>query len=394
MAEGSIKRNFLHDWAQNWAKERPRQYVMIWVTFWNIMSYANTALSYGWNVWVDDLFAAFYGNQERTFARGGPVFAFSLVGFCWQNSLFFMGIVIGITRAKERFGLSARSFYIIGLVISTLGIALMGVGVQYTQLWLLFIGASLYGFFAGLMQPVSKFVVILAFYNIGQKSVGQGINSAIPGLWAASFSYWAPAITDATSIQVCIYISAGIAAVLSLIPIPFTEVQVPNLSKYHKRSKERMLKEQEAAEEAGDATGPVAEPVKLPIGIILAQPQIWLMWFCFLFLMTPGFGMKYLISPMLESVYDASESTQSTASFLFLFLYSVARFLGGALDYYFDVVVEHQNSQRKIKASASRFEMFLQATFFSREYHIFLLTVTIFCLRYFYALLPSVPSWC
>ena len=53
-------------------------------------------------------------------------------------------------------------------------------------------------------------------------------------------------------------------------------------------------------------------------------------------MMAPPFGVKYLISPMLNSVYDASQSTQTLASFLFLVFYAIARFAGGALDFLFN----------------------------------------------------------
>ena len=56
-------------------------------------------------------------------------------------------------------------------------------------------------------------------------------------------------------------------------------------------------------------------------------------------MMTPGFGIKYLISPMIANVFDASDSVQSLASFLFLVLYSISRFLGGALDWLFDAMI-------------------------------------------------------
>ena len=58
----------------------------------------------------------------------------------------------------------------------------------------------------------------------------------------------------------------------------------------------------------------------------------------FFFAFMPAFGMKYLISPMLSSVYDASSSTQNLASFLFLFIYANGRFWFGYLDRYFNPI--------------------------------------------------------
>ena len=141
----TMANNFLHNWAQKWAKERPRQYVLIWVTFWNFMSLSNAPLAYGWNVWVDDLFAIFYGDQERTMSRGQPVFAFSLIGAG-------MGIVsafLQFSRLQERLGYSTTTAYNIGLFLSTIGTFLMGIAVQYKQMWLLYIGCFLFGWWLG-----------------------------------------------------------------------------------------------------------------------------------------------------------------------------------------------------------------------------------------------------
>ena len=137
--------NFLRNWAQKWAKERPRQYVMIWVSFWNFMSLSNCPLMYGWNVWVDDLFAIFYGNAERTMARGQPVFAFSLIIFGLGMAASFLQF----SRLQERLNYSTTTEYSFGLLISTIGTFLMGIAVQYKQMWLLYIGCFLFGWWSG-----------------------------------------------------------------------------------------------------------------------------------------------------------------------------------------------------------------------------------------------------
>lgn len=51
-----------------------------------------------------------------------------------------------------------------------------------------------------------------------------------------------------------------------------------------------------------------------------------------LLVMSPAFGTKYLISPYLNDVYGASQAQQQCASFLFLFIYAIARFVTGLLD--------------------------------------------------------------
>ena len=89
-----------------------------------------------------------------------------------------------------RGGGSQRAWYITGLIGCTISIVLMGVAVQYRQLWLLFIGCAGFGIFIACMFKVLKFSAMLAYNAVGQKGIGSGLNNAIPGIWAASFSYW------------------------------------------------------------------------------------------------------------------------------------------------------------------------------------------------------------
>ena len=336
--------NVLHDWAQKWANERPRQYTMTWVIFWNFCSCYCGALIYGWNVWVDPLFTAFYGDVEYTVRRGGPVYALSLSNFMAGFGILLLSIfeVGNKNKTFNIFGWKVqggqyRKLYIVGLLMQTLFACLLGVAVQYKQLWLLYVASIGYGFFTAFIFPVGIFMAMEAYFAVGQQGIGTGWFNASYGIWAATFSYWGLALSNSLSIQTAIYLTSAISLVVSAIPIPFTNVVVPKWSKYH------LHERTEAAEALGEGETPESEnkiePFALPIGVIIRSWQMVVMWFAFLFMMLPGFGFKYLISPMLATVFDASQSTQSTASFLFLFLYSVARFLGGALDKYFDVFI-------------------------------------------------------
>jgi nitrate/nitrite transporter NarK len=330
----------MHNWAKKWASERPRQYTMTWVTFCNFCSVAQRSVMYGWNIWVDQLVGMFYGTSEYTMARGGPVYAFSLIGVSMaiaNTIMTFMRMqdpnkTFNILGFKFRGG-QHRAFYIVGLIASTISLIVMGLAVQYTQLWLLYIGCVAFGFLAAGMQPLQKFQVTMSYYNVGQKGVGSGFRSAWPGIWAASFSYWGSALSDDLSVQSAIYISAAISALVSLVPIPFANVEIPKLSKYHQRSKERLELESD------EAKTEVIPPVYIPLAEVLRTRQFWLMWLAFFIMMIPGFGIKYLISPMLADVFDASRLVQQTASFLFLILYALARFLGGALNWFFDAML-------------------------------------------------------
>ena len=332
--------NFMHNWAQKWASERPRQYTMIWVTFWDFCSVANRAVQYGWNVWVDQLFTKFYGDVEYTMARGGPVFAFSLLFFTMGIGNFMITFT-GLQNPKKTFtilgfkfrGGRYRAFYIMGLISSTISFLVMGLAVQYTQLWLLYIACAAFGFCGAFMQPIGRYAVMMSYYAVGQKGLGSGLHSAFTGVWAATFSYWGTALSDNLSIQSAIYISAAVGAVTCLVSIPFMKVVVPNHSKYHVRSKQRLERAAELAKTE------VIHPVHLSVFELLRTPQIWIMWFAMFVMLIPGTATQYLISPMLASVYDASRSVQNLASLLFMILFAIARLVGGALNYLFDAMV-------------------------------------------------------
>ena len=331
-------------WAQNWANERPRQYVMTMVVFWNFCACANTAFALGWNVWVDQLFEVFYGDVEYTMARGGVVYALSLIIFmiCIGN---LMIALLGALDPEKTFNICGWKFqggqvlkmYIWGLLISTLSGIMLGVAVQYKQMWLMYVGSVGLGIGMAMQQPVFRFAANLAYYQVGQKGIGTGWLNACPGIWATTFSYWGPALSNSLSIQTAIHIANGISLAILLVPIPFTNVKIPNRSIYHQRSSQRLaaIMREMTDEERENRV----EPFPLPAMVILKSKEMIIMWFAFLFMMTPGFGIKYLISPMLDKVYGASDSVQDTASFIFLLLYSISRFLGGALDYLFDAMV-------------------------------------------------------
>ena len=339
-----VLKTWRSDWAQKWADERPRQYVMTMVMFWNLCSFANCALAYGWNVWVDQLFEVFYGDVEYTMARGGPVYALSLIIFMLGAGNLMLAL-LQVSNPEKTFNICGWKFqggqvlkmYIWGLLISTLSGIMLGLAVQYKKMWLMYVGSLGLGIGMAMLQPVCRFAATLAYYQVGQKGIGSGWLNACPGIWATTFSYWGPALSNSLSIQTAIHIANGISLAILLVPIPFANVKIPNRSIYHQRSRERLAAAE--AKKTDEERQNSVEPFPLPAMVILKSKEMLIMWFAFLFMMTPGFGIKYLISPMLDKVYGASDSVQNTASFLFLLLYSISRFTGGALNYLFDAMV-------------------------------------------------------
>lgn len=279
----------LKQWAQDWANSSPRAYACIWVTFWNFMASSCSSILYGWNIWVDPIYHAFYGNAPRTFARGAPVFAFATM-------ILFMGLINSLIMGPYNWGssqtricgikLGARKCFIAGVLLMAIGGCLQGVATRYQSIALLFIGSGLFfGCGAGLVFPVVRSVPMLFFAapSVNLRGLGAGITGSAPGLWAASFSFWGLAISAAVGIADTFYIAVGIFSVLSVIPLPFINVTAPAVSPTNSASLSPKSKLDKA----------LAEVPLLSYRQVLGTSQFWFFNIAMLLVMSPAFGIKY-----------------------------------------------------------------------------------------------------
>ena len=91
---------------------------------------------------------------------------------------------------------------------------------------------------------------------------------------------------------------------------------------------------------AGAETPKVSPVPATQLTLLLTQREVvtsWafvLLWSQLFFALTPDFGVKYMISPLLETTFGASDEEQSTASFLFLMTYSLSRLVSGGCSKY------------------------------------------------------------
>jgi hypothetical protein len=334
--------NFITKYFQKWADERPRQYVSIWVTSWAAAAWSWGGIMWGWNIWVDTIYEVYYGDAPKTMGRGQVIYAMSMMGVVGGFGLTYLSLG-GFTRPGLEinlccFGKTKRfllAYYWIALFLCPLGLCVMGIAVMDKHIGLLYVGCILFGLGIVFFQPFSRVVPTLSYTNVGLRGLGSGIVSGIPGIWAAAFSFWGPALTDAWSVQGCMFFAAIASFVLGLYPIPFGMVSVADHTDKYPNEAPKTVKEGASPE---PVEAPPAPPVKLTAVQLAKTVQCTMLNVSFFFALIPAFGIKYLIAPMLSSVFDAPTGTQNFASFLFLMFYSNGRFWPGFFDRYINPI--------------------------------------------------------
>lgn len=96
------------------------------------------------------------------------------------------------------------------------------------------------------------------------------------------------------------------------------------------------------AEADGDArNAPAHKPVLAASDTLVRPPMttasllgacsFWRLWITIFSSLAPGFGLKLVVAPFLDIIYQAPRSTQDFASFLFLFTYAFSRLAAGLI---------------------------------------------------------------
>lgn len=355
--------NFITQYFQKWADRRPRQYVAIWTSWMAFAGWSFAGSAWGWNVWVDPIFDVFYGDEPKTMANGHVVYAFSLIAVVPGFGLAALSLS-GLTGPGLELdfcclGKTKRwivAYYWISLLVCPFGLCLLGIAVLYKQVWLLYVGAFFHGLAFVFSVPFIRALPSVQYSNVGLRGVGAGLVSCFPGIWAAAFSYWATALTTAWSVQGSMFFAAGVGTIVGLCAVPFGMVDVPDHTDRYpntiqeKKSIDVLQKNDSFFSVNSDGGGEnisaetqlqkskPSPPVKLTAMQLLFTRQAVVLNLALFCAFSPAFGTKYLISPMLNAVYDASSSTQNLASFLFLFIYALGRFFMGPLDRYINPI--------------------------------------------------------
>lgn len=126
--------------------------------------------------------------------------------------------------------IGARKCFIAGVLLMAAGGSLTAIATIYKSIVLLFVGCGpLFGSGMGLIFPVVRSVPMLFFASpaVNLRGLGAGITGSAPGLWAASFSFWGLALSNAIGIGDAIFVAVAIMAALAVVPLPFIYVKPP-----------------------------------------------------------------------------------------------------------------------------------------------------------------------
>ena len=215
--------------------------------------------------------------------------------------------------------------------------------------------------------------------------MGSGLTGFFAGLWPAIFSFYCPVIIERVGVARSFYYNALIivvAAIPTLLfqcspnEVPLIDEQPPDDSESTKEEDDKATKrdstkdvstsktkkevEEEDTTMNGDDTkglsngsnntkkeendtttdGDVEEqhqhilsstkiPIPMTILEIVSTPQFYIQFLGIFLSMLPGFAIKYNISVFSSALFKTDVKTQSIISFIFLFVYAIARLFTG-----------------------------------------------------------------
>mmetsp|Transcript_35839 Transcript_35839/g.78507 ORF Transcript_35839/g.78507 Transcript_35839/m.78507 type:complete len:559 (-) Transcript_35839:59-1735(-) len=338
-------------------------YIRTVVPFSMISGLAMTAPFYGFNVWLIPMTLHIYGPEATYSLRTGSVL------YVFSSQLLAMAITGSLLAPHIRDGsLSTGLGMLTGTVLSSSGLALTGLFLEVEMYGGLILSQFvLCGIGAGFCMTLIGYHGILWFRETNRPALGAGLHGFFAGLWPALFSFWGAALENAVGIGRSFYCVALMVALVQVPAILLTRspTELPLLVQKESVISEVISDPLRAAaeDENGDAddknignvqmsrsddssstkhnsTNIVGNQIDNEVETFEAQPaltrrellscpQIWLQCFFLFMVFLPGFGIKYTISPLMSTIFSASEAVQSVASFLYLMSYSVTRLFVG-----------------------------------------------------------------
>jgi len=342
-------------WAAAFAVSQPTKFAFTVNLFTLVCATSFTSVMYGFNVWINDIFAVFYDTQAYDTQNGSIVYIFSGATLASSLASFAVGPYVTSIGILRTYGIAIATM-VAGLLLSALAI-------DQEQLWLLAIAMPMYGAGAGI-----AFLCILPclvwFKQTGHAGLGTGLCGFSMGLWPAAFSFYGSSLEESLGISGSMCVAAGIVTSVSLLAyVSIGIVYVPSLEpgvSIQMSSRHSELGGSPAIAAAdGEAQTTDTAPTDQNSGtksrhITLTHPSIkptasisvmtqrqiltskaWiLLWLNFLFCLLPDFGVKYMIAPLLETTFRASPEHQTLASAIFLVVYAVARLVTGIASKY------------------------------------------------------------
>ena len=284
---------------------------------------------YGFGTWLvplGDIFCPGYGST----ARCPLVYPFISSGALMAASLTLMPQYISI------FGF--RNSYFVGLVVISAGVAITAVAVEIRSIGLIWLGFTLMiGFASGFAYMALVKATMAWFGDIGLPGLGAALIGLGCGSWGAGSSISSNPI--ATSLggstigySTYLYIIAGAILGIGLPPAFLITLPSDWMSvKAQQPTEQSALKSNFAGSAASKSTRHSSASKRAPLTMAqhLSRSSTWIQAATYVAAFTPGFGLKFLIAPILNNLYNTPRQTQDVASFIFLASYAVARFLAG-----------------------------------------------------------------
>jgi len=330
-----------------------RRYTYCIVPVWVLFAQLWVAPFYGFNVWILDVLEAFGFQNSWTLSGAVVTTAFTI-------SLFFFAVSITVVGPRVR-QIGARRLYVLGAMGALVAIMASGASVAGRSLAGLYLSwGVLYGLSEGCMFLAILTCTMGWFRQCGAAAHGAGWLGFCAGFWPALFSYAGPAAVRAVGVARTFHLCAIVLAMAAVWPVLFMCTPDEVSCAKPPPSSDKDLENREDAEDASSQGGrqgegstaataaATSQPAAAPASSVQApgtqqsqgvvpmtmrqfflRPEFWALWFQIFLMSMPGFGIKFIISPMLVNVFNASQQVQATASFLFLACFGVARLVTG-----------------------------------------------------------------
>eukprot|EP00443_Scrippsiella_acuminata_P056747 CAMPEP_0115463054 /NCGR_PEP_ID=MMETSP0271-20121206/48142_1 /TAXON_ID=71861 /ORGANISM="Scrippsiella trochoidea, Strain CCMP3099" /LENGTH=492 /DNA_ID=CAMNT_0002889861 /DNA_START=27 /DNA_END=1505 /DNA_ORIENTATION=+ len=332
--------------------EKVQRYTYRVVPLWVVLGSVYIAPFYGFNVWVLDVLREFGISSLWSQLQVKIIMAFAL-------ATFIVTLVAAIIAPLlSRFG--ARSIYLAGIVTSSAALVASGQAVAMGSLpssyaaWAILFGAG-----AGSAYLVVLTCCVSWFRRCGAPGHGAGLFGFVMGLWPALFSYAAPAAVNVVGVANSFYLAAAAVLFIGVWPalllcmpeeIPAApavgtssrspgEVGKKNTEAQDLESAETAstpsdfssIESSERAAEVHREQAPSGMQKSITRTQVLMIPEFWLLWWQVFLATLPGFGIKYLVAPMMVNIFDASQAQHAAASCIFLMCYAVTRLAAGLI---------------------------------------------------------------
>ena len=326
----SIFDAFLHRLRSGKAGLTRRSYVLFVGPCWLASGISFFYAVYGFGPWLVP-FSAQFCDGYTTEARCTVLYPFAV-------GMVIIGIPLTLLpQHLPRLGV--RKVYFSSLILTSLGVALLGVAPDSGNQSLLWIGFSLCcGIGAGAMYLVVLTCNALWFKDIGKAGLGGGLMGMSCGLWGALSSLTAAPLENAFGLAGMLYFNAAVIFVTGL-PATFL-LTMPSewpAAEAIIKSIEVEVSSQANAPASAEPNAPTsskpADPPSTPLlttSELLGSRRFWLQWLTFVAAFLPGFGIKFLVGTLLDALYQADRSVQDISSFIYIGIYAIAR-LGAGL---------------------------------------------------------------